>query len=351
MRGAKDGAMQVRQETEFRLNGVAPEGMGDEFAGDVLTGLSAAPKQLPCKYIYDDRGSRLFTEITHLPEYYLTRCETEILRSRRGTIVDLLPQDGFNLVELGAGDGQKTKLLLDEIVSAQIDCHYTPIDISKAAIEGLLTTLQKEIPKIRARGIVSEYFLGLRRLSALNHRPNVVLFLGSNIGNFSSKERSRFLGNLSASLNHGDMVLVGFDLRKEVKTLVEAYNDRQGVTAQFNLNLLRRINRELGGEFEVDNFEYYSTYSPETGGVNSYLISRTQQTVAVRSLGCEFKFTPSEPIHTELSQKFSPSEICKLAYHHQFEAVGVFYDSRRYFADALWRVRKPNRSSFPPSPY
>ncbi len=310
------------------------------FAGEVSDGLSGSPKELPCKYLYDEEGSRLFQEIMELREYYPTRCEAEIIERHKVEIAAAVGRRDFNLVELGAGDGSKTKILLKHFLEAGLRFRYVPIDISISALQGLRDGLRKEFEGLVVEGLAAEYFEGLRWLARSDRRTNLVLFLGSNIGNFAPSESRKFLSSLWNASKDGDLILMGFDLKKDAGTILLAYNDPRGVTARFNMNILRRINDELGGTFDLTNFEYYSTYDPRSGAIESFLISRKKQTVYIDLCGRTFPFAKWEPIHTESSYKFDRSEFSRLAPENGFEAVGNFCDSHRYFADALWRVRK-----------
>lgn len=311
-----------------------------EFALDILLGLSKGPKALPSKYFYDAEGNRLFQKIMALPEYYLTECEFEIFRNHGARIAELIGSSRFNLVELGAGDGQKTRVLIEHFLGVNLVFRYIPIDICEEAVKELLQALEQYSPTLHIEGLVSEYFIGLKWLSNQVHDRNVVLFLGSNIGNFTHSEARVFLYSLWNALNDGDCVLIGFDLKKDIRKLTMAYNDSQGITAEFNLNLLRRINRELGGNFDLDQFKYYSAYNVYSGAVESFLISLKQQTVCIDILNQSFSFDAWEPIHTESSHKYLVSDIIGLAEETGYEITEQYYDSRRYFVDSLWQVRK-----------
>ncbi len=306
------------------------------FADDVAGGLRGAHKSLPSKYIYDDEGSRLFCRIMELPEYYLTSCETGILRNNAGSIADATGNGGLNLVELGAGDGKKTRIILNSMVERHDDVMYVPIDISESAVKCLLDELGREYTSLRVKGLVTDYFAGLRWLSGSNSSRNVVLFLGSNIGNFTPEERMEFLTSLHASMSPGDYLLIGFDMVKNVDVLENAYNDSQGITARFNKNLLHRINRELGADFNTSLFRYDSRWYPGDGAIKSYLVSERTQEVLIKELGQTCSFEAGEAIHTESSYKFTRDQLRSLARESGFSQVDVFYDSRYYFADCLW---------------
>lgn len=313
-----------------------------KFTIDVLTGLSGRPRGLSSRYFYDARGSELFRRIMALDEYYLTRCEASILESQGDALVGLLPKTPFNLVDLGAGDGAKTSLLLRRLADAPV--RYVPIDISEDAMRGLVTRVRADHPGLDVAGIVSEYFDGIAWLAGQDpSRPNVVLFLGSNIGNFDKRAARAMLHRLWEALNEGDLVLIGFDLKKDIEALLAAYNDPHGVTAAFNLNLLERINRELGGTFDLSRWRHYGTYDVFSGAMESYLVSQEHQTVWIEALRASFTFEPWEPIHTEYSYKYLVSDVEALAASTGFALVEHLFDDRGWFLDSLWRVRKPSR--------
>jgi len=311
-----------------------------EFANDVLFGLLQSLKWLPSKYIYDARGSNLFKEIMELPEYYLTRAETEILKSKKKQIAKEIGDKEFNLIELGCGDGKKTKILLEQFLKNNQRLHFFPIDISEDSISEFIDSLRGQYPDLRSEGLVSDYFEGLYWLSEQNHRKNVVLFLGSNIGNFTPLKAGVFLSSLWKALNNDDLVLIGFDLRKNTDMMVKAYNDKKGVTAAFNKNLLTRINGELKGNFDLDQFEFYATYDVVEGAIQSYLISKIKQEVFIGELKWLFSLKEKEPIHTESSYKYLTSDIEDMARKNNFEIVDNYFDSNKYFVDSLWKVVK-----------
>jgi L-histidine N-alpha-methyltransferase len=310
------------------------------FARDVLIGLSEVRKRLPTKYHYDDEGSRLFQKIMTLPEYYPTNHEFEILETERKEIAKLMEKHSFNLVELGAGDGVKTSILLQEFLEQEFEFQYVPIDISEGAMHGLVNSIQKKFPNLKTNGIVAEYFDGVKWLSRIGHQKNLVLFLGSNLGNFSATQSKIFLRTLWNTLDNDDFVLIGFDLKKDIDKMLDAYNDSQGVTAEFNLNMLRRINYELGGNFDLSKFRHYATYDVFSGAIESYLVSLEQQTVFIEELSETFDFMPWEPIHTEYSYKYLVSDVEKLARDTGYTIEKHLFDSKRYFMDSIWRVQK-----------
>lgn len=336
--------MQVTIELEIIMKGKSGRVKGketdlrEEFTLDVMTGLSARKKFLPCRYLYDERGSRLFTRIMELPEYYLTGAETDILLLRCSDICSCFIDDTFSLVELGAGDGQKTLILIDELLKKNDCFKYIPIDISEEALLQCRGRISEEFPHLTIRPLADDYFEGLAWLSCQEKNPLFVLFLGSNIGNFSPLEGIAFLRKLKGSLKRGDFLLIGFDLVKDIDTMIAAYNDREGVTEEFNKNILNRINRELGGDFDLSAFTYYSTWDSLEQAVVSSLVSRKGQTVTVESLERTFNFQAWEAIHTESSYKYTCKDIERLADESGFALVETFFDDKNFFADSLWMV-------------
>ncbi len=313
------------------------------FALDVLIGLSETPKRLPSRYFYDDRGSELFARIMQLPEYYLTTLEYEILEQKVDRFARLVDTESFNLVELGAGNGQKTSLLLKHFIDAGLDFYYVPIDISEGAMKTLLNYLKTTFSGLRTDGIVAEYFDGLTWLNTITQRRNMVLMLGSNLGNFNRAQARVFLRSLWNVLNEGDKVVIGFDLKKDINQMLQAYNDHEGITRKFNLNLLHRINRELGGNFHIERFQHFSTYDVFSGAMESYLVSLEEQEVYIEEIGQTFSFRPWEPIHTEYSYKYLESDIMELAKQTGFSIDDQVYDSKKYFVDSIWQVQKIER--------
>jgi L-histidine N-alpha-methyltransferase len=313
-----------------------------ELALSVLEGLSSRPKSLPSRLFYDDKGSKLFQQIMNLEEYYPTRCEAEILEKYAGEITEYASGGKFNLVELGCGDGAKTVKLLDALIHKKQEFNFVPLDISRAAVEFLLGNLEKRFGNIpfEVKGLVAEYFQGLSWLTDNASERNMVLFLGSNIGNFNKPTALRFLRHLWHSLNDGDLVLIGYDLKKDLDVLYDAYNDKKGVTKEFNFNVLDRINSLLGANFERKNFQHQGLYNVQTGAMESYLISQTKHSVTIDEVGKTFNFEPWEAIHMEYSYKYLESDIESLASSTGFEILKSFTDSKGYFVDSLWQVKK-----------
>ncbi|HNP19155.1 MAG TPA: L-histidine N(alpha)-methyltransferase [Fulvivirga sp.] len=308
----------------------------NQFAKDVLDGLSATPKRLSSKYFYDEIGDKLFQRIMSLDDYYLTRSEYEILSNSKSQLLKIFgaQKTPFNLIEFGAGDGYKTKVLLKHFLAQNADFKYIPIDISGNVLDILETALKKELPDLKVKGIQNEYFKALDQLDKSNER-NVVLFLGSNIGNFTGDQATTFLQGLYDSLKQGDILLIGFDLKKDPNVILKAYNDREGVTRDFNLNLLNRINNELGGNFNIDKFKHHPIYNPLTGTTTSFLVSTEEQTVEI--MDKTFYFDAWEAVHMEISQKYDLKAIVNLAKEAGFKVLNNFYDEKKYFVDAVWQ--------------
>lgn len=312
----------------------------DELAYEVLVGLSSTPKRLPSRYFYDDAGSELFARIMRLEEYYPTDCEREILETQCAQITSSI-EGPFNLVDLGAGDGDKTMVLLRHLVERDADVVYVPIDISEGAMRGLVERVKRELPSLKVRGLVAEYSAGVRWLAEnRQERANMVLFLGSNIGNFDMPSARGFLGRLWSHLRLQDRLVVGFDLKKDIDKLLAAYNDSEGVTAEFNLNLLRRINRDLGADFNVERFRHFGTYDVMSGAMKSYLVSLDAQEVRIDYLQRSFSFDEWEAVHTEYSYKYLRSDIDQLAHDSGYVVDARHEDSRGWFVDDVWRPKK-----------
>ncbi len=313
-----------------------------ELALNVLEGLSKRPRGLPSRLFYDDKGSELFTQIMDLEEYYPTNCETEILQKHSPAIAKHLANQEFNLVELGCGDGAKTTILIDSLIAEKAGFKFVPLDISEAAVQFLHKNLQEKYRDIPfpIQGLVAEYFQGLSWLSENASAKNLILFLGSNIGNLNKPMALRFLRHLWYSLNDGDYVLIGFDLKKDLDILYDAYNDKKGVTAEFNYNVLDRINASLDGNFDRSQFQHQGLYNVQTGAMESYLISQKAQTVRLGELDREFHFQPWEAIHMEYSYKYLQTDITDLAESTGFQILDNFKDEKGYFVDSLWQVRK-----------
>jgi L-histidine N-alpha-methyltransferase len=323
-------------EERLSVRRVGAEGAQATFADDVRRGLTATPKRLDPKYFYDELGSRLFEAITALPEYYVTRSEAEVLRQHAGDIAAALGGPLW-LVELGSGDGQKTRLLIEALLARQESLEYVPVDISESAVEISSRALLLSYPDLRITAYIGEYHAALRRIRKERAAPGcpLVLFLGSTLGNMNPEERLGFVREVRKLLNAGEGFLLGVDLQKPEKVLIPAYDDPLGVTAAFNLNLLVRINRELGGAFDIATFRHRAVYNREVGRIEMHLVSRQAQTVPIGALGIEVPFAAGETIHTESSYKFRGDQIIALAAETGFELRRAWTDSKGWFASNL----------------
>jgi len=328
--------IQKLSETDFE----SPIYEKQDFEVEVLYGLSSTPKCLPTKYLYNDEGTRLFQMITQLPEYYLTRCEAEIMEANKSKLAELMGDEPFNLVELGAGDGQKTHILVEHFLEQNLNFEYVPIDISQLAVDILINSFQNHYPNLKSIGLVAEYTQGIKWLHKTTHVKNLVLFLGSSIGNFNPNDSRRFLQSLWNVLNPDDIMMIGFDLKKDISLIKKAYNDSKGITKEFNINLLKRINNELGGTFNPEFFSHYEYYNVHTGAMESYLMSLKKQTVYIQELKQLFHFEEYEPVHIESSYKYSESDIRHLASQTGFKILDTYFDNKKYFIDSIWKSYK-----------
>lgn len=317
---------------------VTGKGAEEKFQAEIIAGLTGNPKRLPSKYFYDSFGDKLFQRIMDMPEYYLTRCELDVFRKKTAELAAAISTHGepFDLIELGAGDATKSSYLLQYLIDSNADFSYMPIDISKNILTVLDNKLKIAMPLLKITCLEGEYFDMLEEAQRLSKRKKVVLFLGSNIGNMELAEAHEFCKQLNKKLAKDDIVLIGFDLKKNPNTILEAYNDKTGITAAFNLNLLSRINRELGADFDIAQFQHYQTYNPVTGACRSFLISLHNQVVQID--GHTLSFYRDELIHMEISQKFSSSEIKQLAHDTGFKSMHEITDDNHWFLDAVWQV-------------
>ncbi len=308
-----------------------------QFMEDVHQGLSANKKYLHSKYFYDETGDKLFQEIMQLDEYYLTDEEYAIFQNQKKDILKAFGDD-FSLLEFGAGDGFKTKVLLKYFLDNQVEFNYLPIDISQNVLEILESDLKKDLPHLEVDILVGEYFKALKMEELENHASKIVLLLGSNIGNFKNHDELFFLKELRNSLSMGDRVMIGFDLKKDPNVILNAYNDASGVTEKFNLNLLTRINRELGANFNINQFMHYPIYDPITGECRSFLLSKSNQKVTMEANETDYTFKKWEPIFMEISRKYDIETIHSLAKQAGFKIVKNFFSERKYYVDTLWKV-------------
>jgi len=320
--------------TDERLTWIEAAGTArDDFARAVRDGFTHAPKRIPCRYLYDERGSELFERICDLPEYYLTRAEAEILEARADELAERFPA-GTSLVELGSGSARKTRVLVEAMLRRHGKLRYLPVDISRSMLRASARDLLAAYPGLEVTAVSAEYRAGLR---ALRDHPSrkLILWLGSNVGNFARDDAARFLQRLRAQLSVEDRLLVGIDLRKPRAQLERAYDDSRGVTARFNLNLLARINRELAGHFDLTRFEHRAHYDDIAGRIDLALVSDRDQTVPVGALNLIAPFAAGEAIHTESSYKYSQEEIDTLAHTAGLAIETQWLDGERRYALSL----------------
>lgn len=310
----------------------APAEAGGGLAADALAGLSQRPKRLASQYFYDDRGSRLFERIMRLPSYYPTRVEAALLRRHAGDLLQALVPDRapIELLELGCGDGRKTLALCRAWLKAGAELVYRPMDISSQALDQLASRAARQLPALALHPLCGDYFQTWPIPRA--RRRQVALFLGSNLGNFTEPEALRFLRRIRAHLRAGDHLLLGLDLRKDPHTVLAAYDDPEGITAAFNINLLRRLNTELGMDFVLREFRHYASYCPLQGVARSFLVSQRRQRVHSTVLGRDFEFEAGEVIHTEQSQKYERAGVTAMADHAGFEVGAWFEDAALPYA-------------------
>jgi L-histidine Nalpha-methyltransferase len=327
--------MTVQQNKEF-----------EDFAADVERGLAAQSKYVSPKYLYDEVGSQLFEQICLQPEYYLTRTEASILNKHAPVISKLLGSN-IEIIELGSGSSSKTAILLSYLSLQKKRIYYFPIDISSSILMESTRRLKSQFPNISIIGIRSDYDLGIDKAAAaaagcMSAERNqeipdmkLVLFLGSSIGNFELIEARSLLGSVRKKLHTNDLLLVGFDLQKDESVLNAAYNDKAGITAKFNLNLLARINKELDGNLELGKFEHHAFYSREQQRMEMHLVSKTDQQLYIGALGKTFAIRKGESIHTENSYKYTLNQIAALADDCSFTLEKNFMDKNRWFNVAL----------------
>jgi dimethylhistidine N-methyltransferase len=307
-----------------------------DFQRDVRDGLTAPRKWLSPRWFYDDLGSALFDAICFLPEYYVMRAEAEVLRTYRDEIVDAFGAN-VRLVELGSGAARKTRILLDALTQRQAEVEYVPVDVDAGMLERSARELHNDYANLRVRPVRSDFARPSAALADAGVRDlrTIVLFLGSTIGNLDPDAAIAMLRDLRTALRPGDAFFLGVDLRKSRDILEPAYDDPLGVTAAFNLNLLVRINRELGGHFALDTFRHRAFYDEVHGRIEMHLVSTRAQRVRIDALDLEVAFDEDETIHTESSYKHDDATLAALAEGSGFSIEKRWTDSRGWFADVL----------------
>jgi len=308
-----------------------------QFDKDVYKGLTDFPKHLSSKYFYDAKGDGLFQEIMAMPEYYLTNSEYKILDKFKDEICRAFFKDSkeFDLIELGAGDGKKTKILLRQLAAEGVPFQYVPIDISENALNQLEESISNELPSVNVMPLQGTYFETLEQLCTMQHRRKVIMFLGSNIGNLLHPQAVEFLMSIQELMNDDDLFFIGFDQKKDPQTILNAYNDSAGITERFNKNLLARINNELDANFDLDKFLHWEVYDPETGTAKSYLVSKQNQTIHINGLDLTVAFKAWETIHTEISQKYDDNVVSWLADKAGMRISRIFSDENKFYKNYI----------------
>lgn len=321
--------MLIYNNEEFIIN--------NEFAREVESGLNDKQKHIPPKFLYDKKGSKLFEEICKQPEYYLNRTESQILKNSVNKILEIIGQEEIALVELGNGNSLKTRILLGPMLVGLKNVSYFPIDVSLKMLKRSISDLFNEYTRLKIYGVCSDYVTGLVKINdfimSKKNAPKrkFIIFLGSSIGNFDPKEAQTFLSSISRFVKNKDLLLIGIDLEKDKATLDRAYNDKNGVTAKFNLNVLSRINKELDGEFKLSNFEHRSFYNTNKHRIEMHLISKINQQVRIGAIGKTFQFMKGETIHTENSYKYSLDRFEKLVAKSGLQVVKNFVDPNKQY--------------------
>jgi dimethylhistidine N-methyltransferase len=305
---------------------------------DVIAGLTQEQKTIPCHYLYDDRGSEIFEQICELPEYYPTRTEAQILEDNGSAIAQTT--GNCELIELGSGSSTKTRLLFHAYQALGYPLHYIPIDVSAGMLEASAKQLLSEYPSLEIHGLVGTYKQALQHLPPSTLSKRMVFFLGSSLGNFAPKQCQEIFQEVKNALNPGDYFLLGLDLQKSKDILEPAYNDSQGVTAEFNYNLLDHLNRRFQGNFNRNNFQHWTFYNTELGQIETYLRSTQPQTVQLKALDLTVEFGEGETINTEISRKFNLQEMEQELAQEGLKVLNTWTDSHDWFALLLCEVKE-----------
>ncbi len=323
----------------FSLQERSADTQKNEFAKEVFEGLLSKPKRIPCRWLYDEKGSQLFEEICTLSEYYPTRAEKSILEKRAEEIADLFDCAPI-VMELGSGNAQKSRILLKAILHRHGPLHFMPVDISREILVQSVNKLLIEHPEIQTTAVAGDYVDGLSQLEKQTFAPRLVLWLGGSIGNLEPSQAISFLALIGRHLLPTDRLLMGIDLRKDHNLLLSAYDDSLGVTAQFNKNLLKRINRELEGDIQPEYFEHLARYNEQNHSIEMHLVSKRYQRAMLKKLSLEVKFEPNEWVHTESSFKYSMDQISWLLHGAGFQLEKQWLDNKNQFSVNLARICK-----------
>ncbi len=303
---------------------------------DVVQGLSQTPRTLPPRYFYDDRGSQLFEQITDLPEYYLTRTETAILRMCASEIAQIT--GACELIELGSGNSTKTRILLDAYAKVTPSLIYCPIDVSAGILTSSAQSLLVDYPTLEVYGLVGTYELALQKLPPSRLPTRMICFIGSTLGNLTPDECDRFFDQITQALKPGEYFLLGIDLQKPIAPLEAAYNDAQGVTAQFNLNLLRHLNQRFQADFDLTQFEHVAIYNDQAHQIEMYLRSLRSQSVHLKALDLTVEFQAGEMILSEISRKFDLLQMQQILSAKHLKPIQTWSDFQHWFGVMLCQV-------------
>jgi len=327
-------ATAARRLTVVRL---ADTPAAESFAEAVRRGLESSPKTLPCQYFYDEAGSELFERICDLPEYYLTRAEDSILGAHAPAMVAGWFRAPL-MLELGSGSSTKTRRLIAAALEAYGELDYVPIDVSPTILEASARGLVRDFPRLRVTGYAADYRHALAALAGRFDRPKLIVFLGSSLGNYEPGAAVELLAAIARGMGPADRLLLGTDLVKDPAVLEAAYDDARGVTAEFNRNLLARVNRELGADFDLDGFAHEARFRADLARVEMHLVSRIDQVVGVPGAGLVAGFRAGESIHTESSHKYTIEALGDLARRSGFAEEAAWTDRRGYFRVQCWRT-------------
>ena len=323
-------------EISYLANPPATDGGENRVGYDVKQGLTQCPKSLPSQYFYDDRGSELFEQICELPEYYPTRTEASILEVYGKEIAQITGL--CELIELGSGSSTKTRLLLNAYQDQGNIYKYVPIDVSAGILKASAMKLTQEYPTLKIQGLVGTYEQALTQFQDDSSQVKMLFFLGSSIGNFSPVDYDKFLHKIRAVLKEGDYFLLGIDLQKPEEILEAAYNDSQGITAGFNLNILAHLNYKFQGNFDLNHFCHRAIYNPQKNQIEMYLISQKKQLIGLRNLDLTIAFQEKETILTEISRKFDLNEVKRNLEMKGMKTLKIFTDPRNWFGLVLCQV-------------
>jgi len=322
--------------TRFRITEIASDRPAGDDGADVIAGLAEGPKTLPARYFYDDLGSDLFEDITALPEYYLTRTEEAILRERAGEIAALTGD--CDLIELGSGSSAKTRALLRAFIDGGYRLRYLPIDVSDGILRASAEALLGDFPALELWGLVGTYESALAHLPRRELPWRMAMFLGSTMGNLSDAEADRFLARVRAALEPGECFLVGTDLHKPAHVLEAAYNDADGVTAAFNLNMLRHLNARFDGDFDLDAFSHHAFYNAPERRIEMHLVSQRAQRATLADLGLTVAFGAGETMRTEISRKFDLPVLKERFAAAGFRSLQTWTDDKDYYGLTAFRA-------------